>query len=70
MKRRRKYKNDEYAALRVAVTPVMKNFLDNEAVRISRETNRQIYASHIVRALIQAYYEKRLAGFIGRPEDQ
>jgi hypothetical protein len=62
----------EQIVSRVAITlpPEMREFLDMEAKRL-RESGRKgkVTPATIVRALITAYYEKRLAGLVTSPDD-
>lgn len=44
-------------------------FLELEAKRITEETGRFTRHSDVVRALITAYYEKRMAGLLVNPDD-
>lgn len=53
----------------VTVDPAMRRFLDDEAKRLSEKSGRHIYVTELVRALITAYYEKRVAGLLVSPND-
>lgn len=55
--------------LNIFVPPNMLAFLELEAKRITEETGRFTRHSDVVRALITAYYEKRMAGLLVNPDD-
>lgn len=55
--------------LNIFVPPNMLAFLELEAKRISEETGKITRHSDLVRALITAYYEKRMAGLLVNPND-
>jgi hypothetical protein len=44
-------------------------FLELEAKRMTEECGKQCHTSDVVRALITAYYEKRVAGLLVTPDD-
>lgn len=47
----------------------MRRFLELEAKRLTEEKGRTIEEADIVKALITAYYEKRMAGLLIGPDD-
>lgn len=47
----------------------MKHFLEVEAKRLSEEHKRNVTVKDVIRALITAYWEKRLAGLLLGPDD-
>jgi len=47
----------------------MKHFLEIEAKKQSEERGRHINMKDIIRALITAYWEKRLANLLVNPDD-
>jgi len=49
--------------------PHMSRFLDVEAKRLSKQTNKNVSPQDIVRALIAAYYEKRMLKLVTCPDD-
>jgi hypothetical protein len=51
------------------VPETMRAFLDIEAKRLSEERGKLIKRGDVVRALITAYYEKRMAGLLVNPDD-
>lgn len=55
--------------LNVWLTPIMQNFLEVEAKRLTERTGKKTSAQEVVRALITAYYEKRMAGLLVNPDD-
>jgi hypothetical protein len=55
--------------LNIFVPPNMLAFLEVEAKRLSEERNQCLRHSDVVRALITAYYEKRMAGLLISPDD-
>ena len=51
------------------IPETMRAFLDIEAKRLSEERGKLIKRGDVVRALITAYYEKRMAGLLVNPDD-
>jgi len=49
--------------------PELSDFLDVEAKRETDRKKKRVRPADIIRALIVAYYEKRLAGLLVSPDD-
>ncbi len=62
-------REDIRARLNIFIPPTMKSFLDLEAKLMSEETGRYCQPADVVRALIAAYYEKKMAGLLVSPDD-
>ena len=55
--------------MRVYIKPEMRRFLELEAKRINGKKNSKFRAQDIVKALVTAYYEKRMMGLVINPND-
>jgi hypothetical protein len=55
--------------LKIIISPEMQKFLSAESRRLSTRTKRPISSQGIIRALIAAYYEKRMIGLLVNPDD-
>lgn len=53
----------------IYLPPPMAAFLEVEAKRIGEEKGKYVRPADVVRALITAYYEKRMAGLLVSPDD-
>jgi len=51
------------------LSPGMHEFLEIESKRLTEKKGKRVSPSIIVRALITAYYEKRVAGLLVDPDD-
>lgn len=53
----------------LSIPPNMLAFLELEAKRLSERRGRLIMPTDVIRALVTAYYEKRMAGLLVGPDD-
>lgn len=58
-----------YRSFTFRLTPDMHGFLVVEAKRLSQKTGKKTTPQDVVRALIAAYYEKRMTGLLVSPDD-
>ena len=55
--------------LKFDLPPIVQQFFEIEAKRLSEKHGKHVFITDIARALMAAYYEKRMAGLLIDPDD-